>query len=353
MFVRAVLAAVVVLVSSPAVAFSAAPAAAALRGVPISAVLRGVPISAALPGVPISAAPGDTGVRWSVQPSSAKGPDGRDFIIRRAAPGERITDYVGITNLTTKPQTFSVYGTDAYTTDDGSFALLAAADQPSDIGSWIGLGAKQYKVPANTRLDVPFSVTVPANATPGDHAGGVIASIAEEQVDANGQKVLVDRRIAARVYLTVACATTPQVKIDTVRLEYHQAANPADGGDMTVTYLVRNTGNLRLSGVGSVRVNGPFGWELARTDGMEIPELLPGGAVTVTEKITGVQPTVRLAAEVSVLPASFDQQLPAVSRSTGVWAWPWALVALLGAALLYLTFRLIRRRVRARRSGAA
>ncbi|WP_328463277.1 DUF916 domain-containing protein [Actinoplanes sp. NBC_00393] len=291
---------------------------------------------------PASAAPGDTGVRWSVQPSTAKGPDGRDFIIRRAAPGERLTDYVGITNLTAKPQTFTVYGTDAYNTDDGSFALLAAAEKPTDIGSWIALGAREYTVPANTRLDVPFSITVPANATPGDHAGGVIASIAEEQTDANGQKVLVDRRVAARVYLTVAGAVAPTLKIDTVRLEYAQSANPADGGVMTVSYLVRNTGNQRLDGTGSVRVTGPFGWQLARTEAMEIPELLPGGSVTITERIVGVQPAIRLSAHVDVEPAAFDQKLPAVSRGTGVWAWPWVLIVVLGVAVLYLFFRFIR-----------
>ncbi|MEV6306013.1 DUF916 domain-containing protein [Actinoplanes sp. NPDC051861] len=296
-------------------------------------------------------APGDSGVRWSVQPSTAKGPDGRDFILRRAAPGERLTDYIGITNLTNKAQTFSVYGTDAYNTDDGSFALLPAADKPSDIGSWIALGARSFTVPANTRLDVPFSITVPVNATPGDHAGGVIASIAEETTGADGQKVLVDRRVAARVYLTVAGAVAPTLKIDTVRLEYAQSANPSDGGVMTVRYLVRNTGNQRLSGTGAVRVTGPFGWRLARTEAMEIPELLPGGSVTITEKILGVQPTVRLDARVEVEPATFEQKLPTVSRSTGVWAWPWALVALVGALVLYLLIRLIRlvRRRRATR----
>ncbi|BCY05358.1 WxL protein peptidoglycan domain-containing protein [Actinoplanes sp. L3-i22] len=315
MFVRGALAAVLLLVLSPA---------------------------------PAQAAPAASDVRWSVQPSTAKGPDGRDYVIRRAAPGERLTDYVGITNLTTRPLTFSVYGTDAYTTDDGSFALLPAARKPTDIGSWTTLGATKYTVPANTRLDVPFAISVPADATPGDHAGGVVASIAEPQTTASGQQVLVDRRVAARVYLTVAGAVAPTLKIDSVRLEYAQATNPADGGVMTVRYLVHNTGNLRLSGTGTVRVTGPFGWELARTGGMVIPELLPGGSVTVTEKILGVQPTVRLAAEVSVVPASFEQRLPTVSRGTGVWAWPWALVAVLGAALLYLILRLVRRRRRAR-----
>ncbi|XVU21415.1 WxL protein peptidoglycan domain-containing protein [Actinoplanes sp. CA-054009] len=293
---------------------------------------------------PAKAAVKADGVRWSVQPSTAKGPDGRDYIIRRAAPGERLTDYVGITNLTTEPLTFSVYGTDAYTTQDGSFALLAAAQKPTDVGSWIGLAASKYTVPANTRLDVPFSVNVPANATPGDHAGGVVTSIAQETTGANGQKVLVDQRVAARVYLTVAGAVAPRLTIDNVRLEYHQSANPADGGSMTVRYLVRNAGNLRLSGTGTVKVTGPFGWKLAQTGAMDIPELLPGGSITITEKITGVQPTVRLAADVDVQPVYFAEKLPTVGRSTNVWAWPWALIAVLGVALLYLVVRFARRR---------
>jgi uncharacterized membrane protein len=279
-----------------------------------------------------------------VQPSTAKGPDGRDYIIRRAAPGERLTDYVGISNLGTTPLTFTVYGTDAYTTDDGSFALLPAAQKPGDVGSWIALGAGRYTVAPNTRLDVPFSITVPAGATPGDHAGGVVASIAAGQTDASGRTVLVDRRVAARVYLTVAGAVAPALTIESVRMEYTQSANPADGGAMTVRYLVRNTGNLRLGGAGSIRVTGPFGWELARTGAMPLPELLPGGSVTVTERILGVQPTVRLAARVSVVPASFDRRLPGVTRTTAVWAWPWILVALIGVAVLCLVFRRIRRR---------
>ena len=306
-------------------------------------------LTAALLPAPAQAAPGDTDLRWSVQPSTAKGPDGRDYFLRRAGPGEQLTDHVGITNLTKRPLTFTVYGTDAFTTADGAFGLLPAAQAPTDVGSWITLARSSYTVPANTRLDVPFRLSVPANATPGDHAGGIIASVAAAQTDAKGQRVLVDRRIAARVYLTVSGATAPTLTIDTVRLEYTQSANPTDGGAMTVSYRVRNTGNLRLSGAGAVRVTGPFGWELARTDPLPIPELLPGSSLTVTERIVGVQPTVRLAAQVSVEPATFDRKLPPVSRTTGVWAWPWALVAAIGLALGYLAFRLIRR-VRSRRA---
>ncbi|WP_203833924.1 WxL protein peptidoglycan domain-containing protein [Actinoplanes campanulatus] len=344
MVLRGALAAVLLLTALPTPAQAAPiPAQAAL------APAQAAPIPARAVTALAHAAPGGSDVRWSVQPSSAKGPDGRDFIIRRAAPGERLTDYVGITNLTARPMTFTVYGTDAYNTEDGSFALLPAAQKATDVGSWIALGATGYTVPANTRLDVPFAITVPADATPGDHAGGVIASIAEETTNAQGRKVLVDRRVAARVYLTVAGATAPTLKIDTVRLEYTASTNPADGGVMTIRYLVRNTGNVRLGGTGSVRVNGPFGWRLAGTEAMEIPELLPGGSVAVTERILGVQPTVRLTAEVALEPASFDRKLPVITRGTSVWAWPWALIALLAVGILYLAFRLVRRGLSRRR----
>lgn len=300
---------------------------------------------------PAQAEPAGDDLRWSVQPSTAQGPDGRDWIIRTADPGERITDHVAVTNLTAKPLTFTVYGTDAYTTGDGSFGLLAAAQQPTDLGSWITLGAREFTVPANTRLDVPFAVTVPEDATPGDHAGGVVASISREQTGADGQQVLLDRRVAARVYLTVSGAVAPALTIDSVRLAYTQSPNPAAGGDMTVTYRVRNTGNLRLSAAGTVRVDGPFGWELARTDALSLPELLPGTAVDVTETITGVQPAVRLAATVSLTPSGVAGPLPAVSRSTGVWAWPWVLWVVLGVLLLWTLHRVVKRLRASRRAS--
>ena len=159
---------------------------------------------------PAGAAPAaDGGFRWAVQPSSKEGPTGRNYFVYDLAPGDRITDYVGISNLGTEPMTFSVYGTDAFTTDDGSFALLPASDKPTDVGSWIKFAQGRYTVQPGQRLDIPFRLTVPANATPGDHAGGVIGALAQIETDAAGQRINVDRRIAARVYLRVAGNSTP------------------------------------------------------------------------------------------------------------------------------------------------
>ncbi|MFX0595046.1 WxL protein peptidoglycan domain-containing protein [Melissospora conviva] len=292
---------------------------------------------------PAGAAPAaDGGFRWAVQPSSKEGPTGRNYFVYDLAPGDRITDYVGISNLGTEPMTFSVYGTDAFTTDDGSFALLPASDKPTDVGSWIKFAQGRYTVQPGQRLDIPFRLTVPANATPGDHAGGVIGALAQIETDAAGQRINVDRRIAARVYLRVAGELNPAVAVESVDLRYDNPLNPVGGGEAVIVYQVRNTGNVRLGGTGTVTITGPFGWELARTTPGELPELLPGATITVTERITGVLPAMRLTAEVELDPRAGDQRLEPVTRASGVWAPPWVLVGLVLIGVGYLVLRRIR-----------
>ncbi|HWB34572.1 MAG TPA: DUF916 domain-containing protein, partial [Rugosimonospora sp.] len=138
--------------------------------------------------VPATPAAADDAV-WSVAPATASGQAARDYFRYALAPGAQVTDQVRVSNLGSAPLTFAVYATDAYTTDDGSFALLTAADKPRDVGTWIVLGARAYTVAPGTYLDIPFRLAVPTNASPGDHVGGVIASVVSQQVTGDGQQV--------------------------------------------------------------------------------------------------------------------------------------------------------------------
>jgi hypothetical protein len=311
-----------------------------------AAVLASVTPAASLIG-PAQAAPpaaSATDFTWAIQPSGPQGPTGRNYFVYDLKPGSEVTDHVRINNLGTTALTFDVYGTDAFTTTDGAFALLPASQTPTDVGSWITLAERRYQVPAGGHLDIPFRLAVPANATPGDHAGGVISAVTEVRTDADGQRVNVDRRIAARVYLRVTGDLNPSVTVDTLKVAYDNPVNPLDGGAATVVYQVRNTGNVRISGTGEVAVTGPFGWRLARTDPAELPELLPGAAITVTERITGLPPALRLTARVTLATRTADTALPEVTRSAAVWAPPWVLLALLIALGGWGGYRWWRRR---------
>ncbi|MBC9005277.1 WxL protein peptidoglycan domain-containing protein [Micromonospora aurantiaca (nom. illeg.)] len=321
----------------PAARFGAALAAALL------AVLLGPPAAGeAAPRPAPSADPG--AVRWAVQPSGPGGPTGRNYFTYDLAPGDSVTDHVGVTNLGDRPLTFAVYGTDAYTTTDGAFALLPSDRAATDVGAWIGVERRSWTVQPGRRADIPFRLTVPRNATPGDHTGGVIAAVAQDGVTADGQRVRLDQRIAARVYLRVAGEVRPAVTVESVRVAYDTPLNPIGRADLTVTYRIRNSGNVRVGGTGAVVVDGPGGWTLSRTSPVDLPELLPGAEFTVTERVTGVPPALRLTATVDLAPTTVDTALPPVQRTASVWAPPWLLIAALAAAGAWLYLRRRRRR---------
>jgi LPXTG-motif cell wall-anchored protein len=241
--------------------------------------------------------------------------------------------------------TFAVYGTDAFTTDDGAFALLPASQPATDVGSWISFAGGTHTVAPGRWVDLAFRLTVPDNATPGDHVGGVIGAVAQPGAEAPGQRVTVDRRVAARVYLRVAGEVRPALAVTSMTVRYDNPLNPFGGGDATVTYRLHNAGNVRVGGTGAVTIAGPFGWRLARTDRADLPELLPGGTFTVTERVTGVPPALRLTAEADVAPTTIDTALPPVIRSATAWAPPWLLLA---GLLVVAAAALLRRRRRQR-----
>src|SRR5690606_30347588 len=85
---------------------------------------------------------------------------------------------------------------------------------------------------------------------------------------------------------------------------------------------------------------------LADSGSAELPELLPGSTLTVTEQIYGVLPAVWLRGTVRVQPATGEQPLPAVVRERTFWAVPWFLLTVLALAGALLVASRIRRRSR-------
>jgi hypothetical protein len=294
-------------------------------------------------------------VRWTVQPSGPKGPaPGHNHFVYDLSPGEQIVDYVGISNLGAEPVTFTVYATDAFTAPDGGFGLLPAAQPPRGVGTWISLAKREYAVPAGKRMDIPFKVTVPAGAAPGDHAGGVIASVAVEETTSDGQRITVDRRVAARMYLRVHGPVNPAVEVTALDIKYGNPFVPFGGGDVTVTYRVANTGNVRVTGKARVQVKGVLGVRAGHSDVIDIPELLPDSEIRRTVTIPRVFPAGRLTAALAVNPETVDKEaLPSATRAASVWAVPWLLVIVLGAAVAVPVVRLVLRRRRRGRVAPA
>ncbi|MCD0449012.1 DUF916 domain-containing protein [Actinocorallia sp. API 0066] len=287
------------------------------------------------------------GFSWSVQPSGPKGPTGRDYFSYAAAPGATIQDTVGITNRGTEKLTFKVYATDAFNTADGSFALLTADRKPDDVGSWITLNKRTFTVKPGKRVDVPFTVRVPKNATPGDHSGGVLAAVTQQETTGGGQKVNVDRRVAARLHLRVNGPTTSALKVDRITASHD---GPLVGNrKVKVSYRVTNTGNIRLTARAHVYTEALFTWPQGTPADRDIPELLPGSSYTFTDEISGVLPAGPLKAAVRLTPSDpgglSPTRLSPTTRSITFWAVPWVVLGV----VVVVGLLLIRRRLPSRR----
>jgi hypothetical protein len=239
--------------------------------------------------------------------------------------------------------TFRVYATDAFNNADGAFDLLEGTKTPKDLGAWLTLPVRNITVPAHAKADLPITLTVPAGAEPGDHAAGILASNEALGSGPDGKTVTLDRRTGTRVYLRVAGPLHPALAVTKAHSVYHASVDPRKG-DLDVTYVVRNVGNVRLGATQEITVKNVFGRSMKSATPKAIAELLPGNEVQLTRHFSGVAATVRVGARIRLRPTSFDgsgaAKAEATPRTASTWAFPWLLLAI--AVLLTLLARGIR-----------
>ncbi|WP_329166244.1 DUF916 domain-containing protein [Streptomyces sp. NBC_01267] len=223
-----------------------------------AAVLLCSALSALVPAHAAGPAAGDHA--WTAAPASGggsrPGEDGRPYFYLEGAAGTVLEDTLTLTNPGTKPVSVRLRGAEAYNTASGAFAIRGTDD------SWITPAVRTVKLPARTRADVPFSVTVPATAAPGDHPAAIVAS-------AGG------RQAGVRVQLRVSGPTLSALTVEDVGV---------DKGRGLIRYTVVNRGNTALTPKLEVRADGLFGRVLHRAPHALPMEVLPGQRVRLTEK---------------------------------------------------------------------
>ncbi|MFI0239646.1 hypothetical protein [Streptomyces sp. NPDC016845] len=188
---------------------------------------------AALTTIPVAAGPS----HWTLTASA--GPQNtRPYIYAEGAPGTVLEDEVAVTNPTTSPLRVTLRGT----------------------GAWITLADRDIRVPPRTRAEIPFTVTVPRGATPGDRPGTIVA-------DAG------DRTSRVRVHLRVGGPTLAALTVEHVRV--------VDGH--RITYDVVNRGNTTLTPRLAVTADGLLGNVLDKAPRTLPLELPPGRRAALTE----------------------------------------------------------------------
>lgn len=287
------------------------------------------------------AAEGDSEVTWSVSPSGETGPDGRAWVELALDPGQTITEHLAVRNLGNAPVTFALAAADGYFTPSGRFNMLPS-DQPSiAAGMWVSV-QRTVMVAAGATEIVPFSVAVPADATPGDHAAGIAASITSESTD-GAARLGVESRVGFRVMTRVVGEVAPSLDVHGVG-EYDISWNPFAPGRVTVTAELSNTGNVRVAAAPELQTAEGGALADGVTAGQQI-ELLPGDHRLVQFSVPAVWPlgaiTLPLRIEADTIePDGTSTALAPVEQTITVWAFPLPQFVV-GLALLLLVAGLL------------
>ena len=343
----------------PAAGAPAAPAAPAALVAPAAADPAADPAAGAAADPAADPAAASTQVTWGVRPADTVHGAARPNFAYTLPPGGTLSDALVVTNKGDAPLALDVYAADGFLTPDGTLDVLGAGEESTALGAWVRVDTPEIVLEPGAAAEVPFTLTVPDDAQPGDYAAGIVSSLLVE----NAAGVSVDRRLGSRVHLRVSGDLAPALAVTGLRVDYDAGGNPVAPGAATVTFTVTNTGNARLAPTEQVQVAGLFGLGRARAAAVDVPELIPGASVQRSVRVDGVWPLVRttatiaLGGEVVALPgaaaADAAPPVPGVVATGTAWAVPWALIGALALVVALVALRVLagrRRRVRHQRA---
>lgn len=288
--------------------------------------------AAALIGIPAAASAATDDVTWTVRTASNSLGAERTNFSYTLNPGAHLDDGIVIANRGTETVELDVYAADGYTTSTGALDLRLVGDSPVGVGKWISVPQGHVSVPAGQTAEVPFAIDIPADATPGDYAGGVVTSLTVADQTAN---VNVDRRLGIRTGIRVGGDLAPALTLDGVSVDWDGGLVPFLLGDATVHYSLHNAGNVSLSADDTDAVAGPFGWgEVDAAPGEAAPVLLPGESWQRDVRVPAVAAMGLVWASVTAIPTVTDASgsttdLDPVTASAMGWAVPWPILVVL------------------------
>ena len=297
---------------------------------------------------------------WGVEPSDAEGTPTGDVSYRLSVdPGETVTGHALVTNYSEVPVTFGILAADGIVSADGNFDILRADEESVDVGTWIQI-QDSLELDAGASAVVPWELTVPENATPGDHPGGIVASVTQAATG-EGPQVGFDTRVGVRIHLRVTGDIMPVITYSDVVTRYDASLNPFAPGDLHVEYTMSNEGNVRLGSIQQYEIFGLFrlpagGVGPSGTVIGQQREILPGQSARVSVVLEDVWPLGRVTTQLSAYneAVGVDQigaELPSVRASDVTWAVPWPQLAVL--LLLVAIWWALRTRRRRREAAYA
>ena len=162
--------------------------------------------------------------------------------------GQSVGQEVFVTNLTS--HTFAMHlHFDALETDQTS----GSTDNRFNASSWITVPRMQFPLDPGKPQSIKFTVTAPANATPGGHYATAIFEAVLSQPTSTGTQATVVARVGVQILILVAGTVDERLVVESpLRANVH-------GDQVRFSFSVRNKGNIHVLPTGTLTIRARSG----------------------------------------------------------------------------------------------
>ncbi len=189
-----------------------------------------------------------TGIR--IQPS---------LIEERVDPGQVFSSILRITNLDSAEKTFYIIKRNISGISNLGTPIFAGEEEETgyEISSWIKLSQESVTVPGKATREIPFSIEVPRNASPGGHFGGIFVSFAPPRPKETG--IGIGFQVGTVINLRISGEVFEEAQIREFR------ADRAIYSKSEVKFMTRveNLGNVLVRPRGPLEITDFFGKKVA------------------------------------------------------------------------------------------
>lgn len=197
----------------------------------------------------------------------------------QADKDKELTGKVLVKNFGRSEVVANVYPVDAMVNEAGSFVLKFFKEEQKGLGKWMKINTLTVKLGPGEYKEIPFTINVPEDVTPGEYFGGIVAqessSDASEnsEVQVNSIGATVQTRVGSRVYLTV-----PGDVVEDFKWKQFEHATDELGDRRYFKFTFENNGNVSFEPSVTLRYYNIFGREIF-TSSHDLGVSLPGSII--------------------------------------------------------------------------
>ena len=204
---------------------------------------------------------GEGEVSFNIRPTEADPdkPETFSFFSHEMTPGETLEDAAMVQNGGEVTATARIYAADGITAINGGTTFTHEGVQTHGTVEWLTLASDEITLAPGEELLIPFTISVPSDAPPGEHVAGLVVEgkPADDGGGDTGFAVTVVERTGVAVLVDVPGTRSAELEITGVGL------NQQDENGAVFIVDVRNTGNISLKGTGLMVIEDGNGTELA------------------------------------------------------------------------------------------